>query len=507
MVFDSLKGRKLMLINIIYQSPSKRTDWHDYIIVVYRDVILNRKETFIIEDPEIDIFVVKEEFRNFVKPRHFLTYDKLDKVTVKYKNVLKEIAKIAGPKFVEYYNTHTRKECRALYKYPYVLGADIDIKTYYRYEWAVAFGSDIVGTLTKSYFDIEVDQINYEGNMAKHGECPINAFSFADDSTNTAYEFLLNEPSNPLIKQMTDNIQEFYQSLHDEFDDAYGKLDYKIYVVDDEREMLRQIFLLIKQLSPDVLGGWNIFGFDIRYIIDRATNLGMDVNDLLCDKEFPNKAHYFFDDIHSFEFANKRSYFDVASKTHYNDMTITYASLRKSRGAVKRVNLGYVAQKELKDTKYDYSEVGNIRTLPYNDFKIFTKYSIKDSLLLMALDRKTKDTDNLYLISMTNYVPYKDALKQTVVFRALMFGYLKSKGMALGHNVNFDTDTHGKYDENGDLLEQDDEDESFEGALNGDTMLNNANGVVLYGVPSMFLYKLIIDFDFSSGIHGRVKPI
>ena len=101
---------------------------------------------------------------------------------------------------------------------------------------------------------------------------------------------------------------------------------------------------------------------------------------------------------------------------------------------------------------------------------------------------------------MTNYVPYKDALKQTVVFRALMFGYLRSLGMTLGHNVNFDVDTHGKYDENGDKLEQgnEDEDESFEGALNGDTMLNNANGVILYGVPSMFLYKLVIDFDFSA---------
>lgn len=35
-------------------------------------------------------------------------------------------------------------------------------------------------------------------------------------------------------------------------------------------------------------------------------------------------------------------------------------------------------------------------------------------------------------------------------------------------------------------------------ALNADTMLNIANGVIMYNVASMFLYKLIIDFDFSA---------
>ncbi len=500
MPFEKLKGRKLMLINILYQSPSKITNWHDYIVVVYRDMILNKKETLIIEDPEMDIFVVKPEYRTFRKARHYLSNDKLDKVTVKYKNILREIAKIAGPDYVEYYNTHTRKEARNLFKYPYVLGADIDIETYYRVLWAETMGGDILGTLTKSYFDIEVDQYRFEGSMAKHGECPINAFSLVDDTSGVVHEFLLDEPTNPLIQKFREDIQRFYQELHDDFDDFYGKLEYRIYIMDDEREMIRQIFNLIKMTSPDILGGWNIFGFDIGYIIDRAKVLGIDPSELFSDKEFPNKSYYFFDDIHSFEFANKRSYFRVASKTHYNDMTITYASLRKSGGAVKRVNLGYVAKHELKDTKLDYSDAGNIRTLPYQDYERFTKYSIKDSLLLKGLDAKTKDSDNLYLITMTNYVPYKDALKQTVVFRALMFGYLRSLGMTLGHNVNFDVDTHGKYDENGDKLEQDneDEDESFEGALNGDTMLNNANGVILYGVPSMFLYKLVIDFDFSA---------
>lgn len=500
MPFSKLKGRKLMLCNMIYQRPSKITDWHDYIIVVYRDMVLGTKETFKIQDPEIDIYSVKPEFRTFKKPRHFMPLNKLDKVTIKYKNVYREIAKIAGKEYMDYYNTHTQKERKNLFKYPYVLGADIDIETYYRFLWAETFGRESPGTLSKAYFDIEVDQMYYEGSMAKHGECPINAISIVDDKANIAYEFLLDDPNNPQIAEFKRDIKEFYQDLHDSFDPSYGEMEYKIYMIEDETELIRQAFKLVRTISdPDFFGGWNIFGYDIRYILDRARVLGIDPAELVCDPSFPNQHYYFFDDTNSFEFANKRSYFATASRQFYSDMTINYASLRKSRGAVKRVNLGYVAQKELKDTKLDYSDAGNIRTLPYTDYKRFVKYSIKDSLLLMGIDRTCKDTDNLYLIANTNYVPYKDALKQTVVFRALMFGYLKQLGIILGHNVNFDTHTGGKYDENGERINvEDEEDDSFEGAINGDTMLNNANGVKLYGIPSMFLYLLVIDFDFSA---------
>ena len=501
--FEKLKGRNLMLCNIIYQGPTKKTDWHDYIVVVYRDMVLDKKETYIIEDPEIDIFEVKSEYRKFIKARHFISKNKLNMHTVKYKNVQKEVAKIGGENYLEYYRTHTKKENRNMFKYPYVVGADVAIETFYHCLWTDVFGKEFKEKPTKLYFDIEVDQYYFKGNMAKEGEVPVNAFSIVDDHNGVVHEFLLNEPSNPLIKTFRENIAEFYQKLHDEFDDSHGVLEYKIYLVDDEREMLVQIFNLIRVISADFTEGWNIFGFDIKYLIYRAKVLNIDPANLFCDPEFPNKHYYFYDDTNSFDFANKRSYFSVASKTHYSDMIINYPSLRKSGGAVKRVNLGYIAKKEINDDKLDYSDAGSIRTLPYEDYERFVRYSIKDSLLLRGIDRKAKDTDNIYLIAHANHVPYKDCLKQTVVFRSLMYGFLRERGIVLGHNVNFDVDTNGKYDEDGNKIvyddDDEDEDDTFEGAINGDTKLNNANGIILYNnVPSMFLYKLIIDFDFSA---------
>ena len=471
MPYTKLKGRKLMLVNVIYVGPSKKKNWTDYIVTVYRDLILDKKEIFIIENPEIDIFIVKPEYRTFKKARHFLPNHKLEKKTVKYKNVLREIAKIAGPSYVEYYNTHTKKENKNMFKYPYVLGADINIETYYRVLWAETFGQDITNCiLTRGFFDIEVDQYYYQGSMAKHGECPVNAISMVDRSTKTVHEFLLYEPSNPLIDDFLNRIDEFIAECHRNFDDSYGAdFQYKIYMLKDERELLIQAFALLRTiLSPDFLGSWNGFGFDYNYLIHRARVLGIDPTILFCDEDFPDKQFYFYDDIHSFEFANKRSYFNATSKIHHTDMMIDYPSLRKTKGTIKRVNLGYVAKNEIKDTKLDYSDSGNIRTLPYENYWKFVMYSIKDSLLLYGIDNKTKDFDNIYLIAMTNYVPYKDTLKQTVVFRALLFGYLRSLNMTLGHNVNFDVDSGGKYDENGERISLDDEeeeDDSFEGVI------------------------------------------
>lgn len=501
MPFKKLSGRRLMLINMVYSRPSKISDWHDHLSIVYRDMITNRKEVMTIEDPKVNIFVVKPEFRTFRKPRHFMSMDKLEKVEVKYKDILFQIAKIAGPNYVEYYKTHPNiKDRKQLLKYPYVLGGDIDIITYYMTLWNEQCGNNERKVLNKGYMDIEVDQIDYEGAFAKHGECEINAISLVDDTGQTVYTFLLDNDKNPLIVDFKNDVTAFKEKLRMQFDESYGRLEYKIYLFTDEVEMLTQFFRLYHTLNLDLVLIWNM-GFDMPYIMDRMRELGMDPRQHMCGKNFPTKTLYYFEDTRTFEFANKKDYMQISDDTQPIDQLIVYAALRKSQGAVKKVNLGAVAQAVLKDTKLDYSDVGNIRTLPYEDYERFTSYNIKDTLLQMGIEHKTHDMDNLYLISTGNNIAYKDALKQTVTFRGLMYSHFKKNGIVLGHNVNFDQGGD-KYDENGDLIvrdnEDEDEDDTFVGAINGDPLLNMANGLIIYGKPSKYLYGLVIDFDFSS---------
>ena len=63
MPLSALKGRQLMLCDVIYQRGSKKTDWKDYINIIYRDMVTGKKDIYTIEEPEIDIFIVKEEYR------------------------------------------------------------------------------------------------------------------------------------------------------------------------------------------------------------------------------------------------------------------------------------------------------------------------------------------------------------------------------------------------------------------------------------------------------------
>ena len=501
--FSKLKGRDLLLCDMIYQRGSKQTNWKDYLTVVYRDLVKNTKEKMVIEEPTINLFVVKPEYRNFRKARHFLSQDMVDVKEIKYKDVLREIAKVGGPETEEFYRTHTFKERKELYKYPYCLGGDVPIETYYRTIWKEQVGYPEKAIPSKIFLDIEVDQIDYEGNIARHGECPVNAVTVLDDSVNVCHTFLYDDGKNPQIKDFIEHQEEFQERLHKEFDERNGKFEYRIYMFQNEADMIIQLFKLINTICRDFSLIWNM-GFDIPYLIDRLYELKIDAAQVMCSLDFPTNTLYYYEDKNTFDWANKRDYFSISAYTHYSDQCINYASLRKSQGTVKKVNLDAVAAKEKVPGKVTYKTVATIRTLPYVDYILFVLYNIGDVLTQAMIERKVKDIDNLYLISSTNNIGYTDALKQTVTFRGLMYGYLKQRGIVLGHNTNFGNNTSGKYDENGDRIGDvdDDEDETFEGAINGNPLYNIANGLSMYGTPSKFLYGIVIDFDFSSG-HTR----
>lgn len=508
MPFSKLKGRNLMLCDVIYQSASKRSNWSDYINVLYRDMDTMKKEKIIIKDPKINLYTVKPEYRTFRKPRQFIEVEKTTCKEIKYRDVYFEIAKEAGPDEVEFCKTHTKKEQKRMLKYPYCLGGDVPIETYYRSLWNEQVGQPKTRNVSKIYLDIEVDQIDHTGGIARHGECPVNAVTVVDDVTDIAYTFLLNtnnsgDHPNPQITDFINNQAEFKKLCHENFDDRFGKKEFKIYMFDSEVEMLRQLFILINSLCRDFCLIWNM-SFDIPYLIDRAEILGLNPEEIICSKDFPVKNYYFYEDRNSFDFANKRSYFNCSANTHYSDQTINYAGLRKSQGAVRKVSLDAIGEKEIKAKKLDYHEEATIKTLPYVNYVLFVLYNINDVLLQQGIERKVKDVDNIYNISNINDVGFTDTLKQTVVFRGFMYTYLRMHGFVMGHNVNFDNANQGhlKFDEDGEPIyvneDEEDGESTFEGAINGDPLLNLANGLDMYGLPSKFLYGLVIDQDFSS---------
>ena len=505
LTFPELAGKKLMLCDVIYQKGTKETGWSDFINFVYKDLITKKKGLYTIKDPKMTIYEVPEEHRKFRKARHYMEKEKLIPHTVLYRDVLKEIAKMAGPQYLKYYNERRSKnERRQLYKWPYCLGADVPIETYYRVLWEQELDNDMEKKVDCVYLDIEVNQKNWDGPIPRKGECPIDMISVCDDITKTVNTFYLKVPDNPqIIPFINDRQAELQQKLHERFDEAFPGFEYKQYAFDDERELLTQCFRLLNALKRDIGFVWNM-DFDIPYIIYRAEILKMNPANLFCHSDFPTTTMFYHEDDKNFDFDTKRNYFDCSSYTHWLDQPAIYAGLRRSQTTLRSVSLNAIAQKEeVGEGKIKFDSTGgNFVMFSYNDFMLYNIYNVNDTLLQMGINNKCNDAYNLYNRCLHNYCNYKDGLKQTVSLRAFFYReFLIRDNLILGHNVNFD---NVKRDLSEEELEEMDEIElynsrdSFEGAINGDPELNGENGIILFGKRSKYLYGDSIDFDFSS---------
>ena len=411
-----IKSNNIMFLETIYHYPNKERKYKDSLDIIYKDLTTGEKHILTIDEPEMEIYFTKEEFKNFQHNKSFSPLNETECHRAKYKDLPFYIAKQAGEEYLTYIKqkieTRNRYAINNLHKYRYVFGSDYNIENWYRIQWLLNYHNDKPKPITKTYLDIEVDSIEVVG-FPKDGECPINAITLIDETTNTCFTFLLENKNNPQIEEFKKDIDNFIEELHNTFDESYGKLNYNIYMYEDESELLIDTFKLINTLKRDFLMIWNI-GFDVPYMIARMKELDLDPKEVMCHPDFNIKELMFVKDMRNFKVANKGDYFKISSYTVFLDQMIVYASLRKGGSELRSNALTYVAEKEISDKKLDYAEDGNIKTLPYRNYKKFVMYNIKDVLLQLGIERKVNDIDNVYQRSYTNATTYKKVFRQTV---------------------------------------------------------------------------------------------
>jgi hypothetical protein len=415
-LLEHLDKENIMLVNLIYHRGSRDTDYNDYMDIIYKDLRDGSKHLETIEKPEMEIYFAKEGMEETKYNRTFLELENTVMHTVPFKDIPFYIARQAGDNYQQYVQdaikSRNRDKIRNIHKYKNVFGSDYDIENWYKIQWFLHNHNDKDKPITKQYLDIEVDTIDIDG-FPKDGECPINAVTIVDEEDMVSYTFLLRNDKNPLIAEFEKEIEEFIETLHEAFDETYGELEYKFYMYDDERDLIKDTFKLIHTLKRDFLMIWNM-GFDIPYTIARIKELDMDPVKIMTHPDFEVKQLYYKKDTLNYKVENKGDFFKVSSYTTYLDQMITYAGLRKGQGEMRSHALNAVAQTEIGDEKLDYSEDANIKTLPYVDFKKFVMYNIKDVLLQMGIEKKTEDVSNLYERSYTNATAYNKIFKQTV---------------------------------------------------------------------------------------------
>ena len=523
-----------MLLDIQYIKASKRDGHPDYLYIIWKEISTGKKHLQVVPEPMIDIYFEKLEHRNHAYNKNYERLENLDKKTVKYKDILyaiiDDMGDIGRQRYQSCITTGNYSALKEFMIYPYVFGADYDVRAWYRYKWGESFDNNKPKVLTKGFMDIETDLMEASG-MPDPAFCPIDLVTLIDTSTSTSYTFALigvsgselsTESMNRLSPEVrereiekrrlynqrieqqehwADHPDELINEIHNMFDESYPGMDYKVYFYKDERKMLVHLFQLINTLKLDFIGIWNI-SFDIPYIMERAEHLGLDPKEFMCHPDFPIKECWFKKDQVNFQVKNKADFFHISSYTIFFDQMIVYAAIRKGQQELRSNKLNYIAQKELKDEKLNYDEEGDLKTLSCTNWLKYLLYNIKDVLLQKGIEGRTSDVDTYYLTSYTNITPYESEFKQTVKLRNVQYKSFMKQGLVPGENVNaFIHNTVEReaddYDDDEDDDDNNDKNSKFEGALVGNPLLIDKFGMELFGEKTNSIFRYSIDMDMS----------
>lgn len=516
---NASEGMHVMPLNFIYHNPKDYRE-NDAIDIIYK--VIETEEVVIetIEKPEIEVWIVKPEYRSAIDtPRDYLKKELLEPHLVRYRNRYSEIGKILGI---------AKEAVRAC---PWVLQSNIDIRTFYAVQFALEYSNDLPKKLNVGLFDIESDTINID-HFPNPGECPTNLISFVDANAKIAWLFIL-KPSDPArainpntgrpydnrdqIQYMQDHKEEFIQTCHEKFDDGYGEdMEYQILFFDDEMKMTKAFFELLEYSGIDYALAWNA-SYDMGNLLGRPEALFYDPTEICCSNRFKYKEAYFIADDNPV--AHKRKHTcQFSHPTTFVDDLVLYAGIRSGRGKPESLKLNAVAKKELGDEKLDYTEDGNIRTAPYENFWRFALYSLKDSLLLYRLHLKTNDISDLYERCSSNGLLPNEVFTTTILLTNSITKYYFERGLVVANNRNkyraddIDSFNQTQEDEDDDIEMddyEDDEDEEeeeensskkkkFEGALVQDPNRMLASGMQINGVDNAKLHEHLIDEDVTS---------
>jgi len=516
-ILGDFNSQNKLLLNVYYSRGNREYNVPDVCTFVYKDTTTKEKHMMEWEHPLMKMYVVKEEFRDDSFYPETVPRSHCDVWMFPYREVLSQIYRLASPhmrKFVDWCReTGNYYSMKKLHHTPCVLASDFPYENYFRIEWLLNYAQkDLDMSITKQYLDIEVDSISVPG-MPENGNCPINAVTIVDQELMQCFTFLLRNPENPLIAEFEAHIDDFIGLCHQSFDESYGRLEYNIYMYDEELELISNVFRLINTMKRDFLLIWNL-PFDIPYIMDRLVTLGQDPRDYMCHPDFRYPYCWFRKDRRNFDFKTRRDIFRCASYTIFQDQMTNYAKVRKGQAELPSLKLNAIAKSELNDEKLDYTDEANIKTLPYVDYVKFVLYNIKDVLLQFGIERKVKDLEAIFQRAYDNATDYDSIFSQTIFLKNRVFlDYYRELDLIQGNNVNIKYDSKKDDEEAEKETDPDQEYEldadgepdytrpiskGFEGALVGNPLNNSYEGKVIYGKKSMFIFDYVIDFDSTT---------
>lgn len=518
-----IEGNNPTLLNVRYIRPDKNNGQREVFEVTYKteDGVVHKSD----EPAEADIYIVKPEYRNYNYNKPQERMEHMDKIRVPVSKIRYTIAEAMGEEgkalVQRAYQEKNFKLLNQLYKWPFCYACDFQPEYYFMKNWYEKYK---LGRpkLTKSFLDIETDLIDYTldmDNIPNTAYSPVNLITVILEDTKECYTFVLRpyvpskigrnaeeyeeryalyERQNEAHKYLMTHMNEFVTDLHDSFDETYGYLEYNIREYKEEIDLIADMFRLINTRKPNFCMIWNM-RFDIQYLLFRILALNYNPSSIMCNVDFDNPKCYFKVDKMTFLMEKQFDYFFCSSYTQYICQMRLYASIRKSQHKLKSVSLNAIGDRELKDRKVEYPDEANIVRFPYVDWLKFIKYNIKDVLIAMGIERKTKDVMTYYMRSHSNLTPYNKIFRETHLLRNVREMYFEKDGWVQGNNLNIIDDdideTSKRFYGNDD---EDEEESTFKGAIMADPIWNDNVGLEIYGSPSNNIHENAMDYDMGA---------
>lgn len=204
--------------------------------------------------------------------------------------------------------------------------------------------------------------------------------------------------------------------------------DRVVYVkCDSETDMLAKFldFWSTDHITPDIVTGWNIDGFDIPYLVRRLDNI------------MPKQAAKLspWGAIYSRTKHDKYSNNEIPAYKIVGVEIIDYLDLFKkfafAYGVLPSYTLDYVASVVLGKKKLSYAEHGNLHNLYMDDFDLFIDYNIRDVELVYLIDQETKIMDLVMTIAYKAGCNYSDAMGSVVMWDSYIYRELQKKKMVV----------------------------------------------------------------------------
>ena len=194
--------------------------------------------------------------------------------------------------------------------------------------------------------------------------------------------------------------------------------DWTYYYIPDEKTMLESFIKVFRKQHVDIITGWNVKYFDMRYLIDRTEVLDIDMT------FSPLNIYDEAQDRDAFQ--NKIKYYKIAGISILDGQ-----ALYKNFTYKKEVSysLNYIGMRVCGEGKVHLDD--SINTAYRTNWNQFVEYNIQDVLLVTKIEAKKKFIELTITLCTQAMIPFEGVFSSIKVITGYMLSYLHKFGLVM----------------------------------------------------------------------------